>query len=312
MHQTRKKDNTDCFKLNIDDNLITDTKEIADTFNDYFVNIASKLKEPVEDCDFTQLKEHIDTKIPSNVSFKLPYITESFVFKFLSTFDDVSKSTGLDGIGPRLLKLSSSVITRSITYIAQACISKGYFPNSWKQAEVNPLYKGGAKEEINSYRPISILPALSKLLEKFIQENLMQFLNKYDVLHQSQSGFRSGHSTETALTLMAERWLKAINDGNIVGTIMVDFRNAFDLVDHSLLIKKLGVYKCSEHFIKLIDSYLCQRTQVVSTDGKLSRICVIKCGVPQGSVLGPLLFLIFINELPLVLSEKSLFDRFIC
>ena len=93
-------------------------------------------------------------------------------------------------------------------------------------------------------RKKSILPILSKLLEKFIQNNLIEFLNKYDVLHQSQSGFCSGHSTETALTLIAERWLKAVNDGNIVGTIMVDFRKAFDLVDHSLLIKKLGVYKC--------------------------------------------------------------------
>ena len=109
-----------------------------------------------------------------------------------------------------MLKLSSSVITKSIIYIAQACISKGYFPNCWKQAKVNPLYKGGAKEETNNYRPISILPTLSKLLEKFIQKNLMEFLTKYDVLHQSQNGFSSGHSMETALTLMTERWLKAI------------------------------------------------------------------------------------------------------
>ena len=104
----------------------------------------------------------------------------------------------------------------------------------------------------------------------------MEFLNKHDVLHQSQNGFRSCHSTETALTLMAERWMKAINDSSIVGTIMVDFRKAFDLVDHSLLLKKLSVYKCSEHFIKIMDSYLCQRTQTVSINGKLSRICDIR------------------------------------
>ena len=108
----------------------------------------------------------------------------------------------------------------------------------------------------------------------------MAFLNKHDVLHQSQSGFRSGHSTETALTLMAERWLKAINDGNIVGTIMVDFRKAFGLVGHILLLKKLDAYKCSKHFIKFMVFYPCQRTQVVSIDRKLSRICNIKCGVP--------------------------------
>ena len=170
---------------------------------------------------------------PENVYFKLPDINEKFVFKFLLTLD-VSKSTGLNNIGSMLLIIFSSVITLQTTLIS----SLKNAPSCWKEATVNPLYKGGAKDEINNYRPISILPILSKLLEKLIQQNLMGYLNAYDVLHQSQSEFRSGHSTETALMLMNERWLKAINDGNIIGTIMVYFRKAFDLVDHSLLVKK--------------------------------------------------------------------------
>ena len=145
MHQTRKYD---CFKLNIDDNFITDTKEIADTFNDYFVNIGSKLKEPIEDCDFTQLKEHIDTKIPSNVSFELPYITESFAYKFFQPLMFLSRSDS--GIGPRLLKLSSAVISKSITYMYKHEFQRVIFP----------IVGDGAKEEINNYCPISILPTL--------------------------------------------------------------------------------------------------------------------------------------------------------
>ena len=208
----------------------------------------------------------------------MPEIDENFVFRYLSTLA-VSKATGLDGIGPKMLKLSSGIITKSITYIVNKCILyNGHFPDSWKQAKVNALFKSGAKDDINNYCPISILPTLSKLIEKFMQKHLMNYLNTFDVLHKFQSGFRSGHSTETALTLMTERWLKAINDGNIVGTIMIDFRKAFDLVDHDLLIHKLSLYKCGTNFLKLMASYLKSRTQVVSVHGKnliLLKLCLV-------------------------------------
>ena len=298
----KKYDENSCLKIKLGDDIISDEFDLEKRFNDYFINIAANLKEPIVESNFDDIQEHIGQKIPDNVIFELPEIDEIFVLGSYHSLD-VSQATGLDGIGPKMLNLSSGIITKKITYIVNKCILCGHFPDSWKQVKVGPLFKSGAKDDINNYRPISILPTLSKLIEKFMQKHLMNYLNTFDVLHKFQSGFRGGHSTETALTLMTERRLKAINDGNIVGTIMINFRKAFDLVDHDLFIRKLSLYKCGTHFLKLMASYLKSRTQVISVHDKKSYFGEILSGVPQGSILGPLLFLVFIN-LPLALSQK--------
>ena len=111
-------------------------------------------------------------------------------------------------------------------FIVNKSISSGQFPSAWKEAKVNPLFKSGSKDDINNYRPISILPTISKLNEKWVEKQFSQYLTDFNLLHKSQSGFRPKHSTESALILMIDSWLKAINEGKVVGCVLVDFRKA--------------------------------------------------------------------------------------
>ena len=183
---------------------------------------------------------------------------------------------------------------------------------------MTPLFKSGTKEDINNYQPISILPVLSKILEKYIHDSLMEFLNCFNLLYATQSGFRPGHSCETALVGMINRWLRAVNEDSMAGVVMADFKKAFDLVDHNLLLKKLKHYRLSDVLKKLkhyrlsdetlnwFSSYLLGKKQKVSIGNFLSEDENIINGVPQGSILGPLLFLLFVNDLHLYTDKVAL------
>ena len=144
-------------------------------------------------------------------------------------------------IGPRLLKVCAPYIADEVTFICNHSIINSVIPGKWKEAKVTPLFKNGPHEEVNNYRPISILPVLSKVLEKHVHESLSEFLHTYDLLHKTQSGFRAQHSCETALVNMIDLWMNAIDSGKMVGVVLVDFKKAFDLVDHQILIDKLEI-----------------------------------------------------------------------
>ena len=174
---------------------------------------------------------------------------------------DSSKATGLDGLGPRIPKLAVNCLSSSIAALINKSLAKGQFPSHLKQAKTFPIFKGGAKSDPSNYRPISILPTVSKIFEKHVNKHLMGYLNKYKLLNENQSGFRSKHSYQTALIKLIDKWMECIDKGDIVGALFLDVRKAFDLVDHKILLNKLSLYHFSPSSLQWFESYLDGRQQ---------------------------------------------------
>ena len=235
----KKNNNNNCIpSLKVADNHVDDSCKIANQFNRFFVSIASKLKEPVKTSNLDKLNAFCNSRVPKDVQFEIPVISREKVLKYLTNID-VTKATGCDQIGPRLIRMAAPYIVDSISHICNLSIKNSTFPDKWKVGKVAPLHKNGPKDDVNNFRPISVLPVLSKIIEKHVHDSLMDFLINHNLLHKMQSGFRPSYSCETALIGLISKWLDAINDGFMVGVVMIDFKKAFDLVDHDILLKKV-------------------------------------------------------------------------
>ena len=277
---SRKVVHSSIREINLKGTFVSESSDLSNAFNDHFSSIGSKL---ANDIPLSNDNDHCHREYVKGINnrFEFHPTDSRQVLKLLNKLNK-SKGAGLDKLSSRLIRECADLISPYITTIFNCCLTTGIFPDDWKLAKVTPIFKQGDRSDMNNYRPISVISAIAKVFERIIYNQLSSYLSENNILSQYQSGFRSFHSTMTALLEATDNWAFNIDRGYVNAVVFLDLKKAFDTVDHPILLSKLYLYGVIGNAYELLSSYLDNRTQRCAVNGVISNTCTLTCGIPSG------------------------------
>ena len=290
VHKNKNKDSVTCIKS--EKGIISDPFAIGNKFNEFYSSVASKLVSKIR----TKSSHHKFLDVKLQESMFLQPTNNSEIEKIINSFDR-NKSSDIYGMSPRFLKMLSPAISETLSNIFNESFARGVFPDHMKLGMIPPTFKGGSKLDVSNYIPVSVLPTISKILEKLMLFRLTKLLDNHNIIYEHQFGFQKNRSTTLAILDLNTRIAKALDNGDYAASVFLDFAKAFDTINHEILIDKLENYGVRGIVKNWFESNLKNRHQIVKIGGTLSDKMQITCGVPQGSILGPTLFLLYINDI---------------